>query len=70
VLRAKVQSQLPLNFVRKTTPKRRQSLVQTGNLERISNLAVGPAGYSFSEKQDNQQKSAEASLLTELIDRE
>jgi hypothetical protein len=29
---------------------------------------VGPASYSFSGKQDNQQKSAEATPLTALVD--
>jgi hypothetical protein len=65
VLRAKGKSRLPLNFARKLLQNGVSLWFEPVISDASATLAVGSASYSFSGKQDNQQKSAEATSFTE-----
>jgi hypothetical protein len=69
VLRAKVQSLPTLNFARKLLQNGVSLWFEPVISDASAIPAVGPASYSFSGKQDNQPKSAEATPFTELVNR-
>jgi hypothetical protein len=69
VLRPKVQSRLPLNFARKLLQNGISLWFEPVISDASATLAVGSASYSFSGKQENQQKSAEMTSFTEMVNR-